>query len=260
MEWACRKNNDGFTNQYSIDIDGMKVLDLREMSVLNWLAVLLEYRTLEVPPGLSRSIDRIKEMFGVDIAGYDIIIGHRADDSYFSFVSDFMNNAIPVSILRRAMELGGFGDQHVVKTRRAYEALEYQGSEYADADEWNGRCSERNRGARSGYYHIRNSYEVMRDDVFLNDLVTGEVAADDPRLSRDGPVRRQAEDSGRIRLRHDRSGHGRRRVRETAVGKQLFLPPGGRMHMGDNRALRVRPHVRAHGNGHGGAPQARIPH
>lgn len=203
MEWACRKNNDGFVNQYAIETDGMKVLDLREMSVLNWLAVLLEFRTLEVPAGLSKSIDRVKEIFGVDISGYDIIIGHRADDSYFSFVSDFMNNAIPVSILRHAMELGGLGDQHVVKTRRAYEALEYRGSEFADADEWNRRCSERNRGARIGYYRIRDAYEVTRDDVFLNDLVTGEVAVDDPRLSRDGPVRCQAEDSGRLRLRHD---------------------------------------------------------
>jgi hypothetical protein len=183
MEWACRKNNDGFTNQYAINTDDMEVLDLREMSVLNWLSVLLEFRTLEVPSGLSRSIDRVREMFGVDIAGYDIVIGHRADDSYFSFVSDFMNNAIPVSILRRAMELGGLGDQYVVKTRRAYEALEYQGSEYADREEWNCRCSERNREARSGYYRIREAYEITRDDVFLSDLVTGEVAADDPRIS-----------------------------------------------------------------------------
>ena len=32
MEWACRKNYDGFTNQYAIDADGMEVLDLRAMA------------------------------------------------------------------------------------------------------------------------------------------------------------------------------------------------------------------------------------
>ena len=260
MEWACRKNSDGFTNQYALDTDGLEVLDLRGMNVLNWLAVLLEFRTLEVPVGLSRSIDRVREMFGMDISGYDIIIGHRADDSYFSFVSDFMNNAIPVSILRQAMELGGLGDQHVVRSRRAFEALEYLGSEQADAYEWSCRCSERNRGARIGYYKIRDEYEVTRDDVFLNDIVTGEVTADDPRISRDGSVRCQAEDSGSFRLCYDRSRHGCRRVREAAFGQLLLVPSGRGVHLGGYRSLRVRPHVRADGGRSGRGPQEGIPH
>lgn len=31
----------------------------------------------------------IREHFLVDISGYDVIIGYRADDSYFAFAQDF---------------------------------------------------------------------------------------------------------------------------------------------------------------------------
>ena len=34
------------------------------------------------------------EKYNIDISEYDLIIGYRADDSYFRFAEDFLNNSI----------------------------------------------------------------------------------------------------------------------------------------------------------------------
>ena len=43
-------------------------------------------------------------------------IGYRADDSYFSFASDFINGAISYRQLCNAMCLGKLGQQFVLKS------------------------------------------------------------------------------------------------------------------------------------------------
>ena len=49
--------------------------------------------------------------YEMDLTGYDIVIGYRADDSYFSFAQDFVTGAIPLSKLQNAMCLGELGEQ-----------------------------------------------------------------------------------------------------------------------------------------------------
>ena len=49
-EWACKQNTDGFVNHYELNTDGLKILDLTDgkHTVLNWIAILLKYRTFEL--------------------------------------------------------------------------------------------------------------------------------------------------------------------------------------------------------------------
>lgn len=49
-EWACKKNTDGFVNVYDFDEDGLKVLNLLSgnHTVLNWIALLLQFRTFKL--------------------------------------------------------------------------------------------------------------------------------------------------------------------------------------------------------------------
>ena len=56
-EWACTEGRDGFVNIYHLDPEGLEVLRLLEPEyhVLNWLAVLLENRTVRLPSGNARS-------------------------------------------------------------------------------------------------------------------------------------------------------------------------------------------------------------
>lgn len=64
------------------------------------------------------------EKYNIDISEYDLIIGYRADDSYFRFAEDFLNNSISVEKLERAMYLGKLREQIVLKSEKAFEQLD----------------------------------------------------------------------------------------------------------------------------------------
>lgn len=109
-EWSCSNNeNNGFANKYSINLSGLKILDLtdKRYSILNWIAILLKFKTFDLSNDISiQAKEYLLKNFYIDVNNYDIVIGFRADDSYFSFARDFVNNTIPVRKLSQAMELG----------------------------------------------------------------------------------------------------------------------------------------------------------
>lgn len=47
----------------------------------------------------------LMEKYNIDISENDLIIGYRADDSYFRFAEDFLNNSISVEKLERAKDI-----------------------------------------------------------------------------------------------------------------------------------------------------------
>ncbi len=55
-EWATSYLNDGYTNCYEMADSDLKVLDLTldEYSFMNWLAILLDNRTLDITSLLAR--------------------------------------------------------------------------------------------------------------------------------------------------------------------------------------------------------------
>ena len=67
----------------------------------------------------------LKEHFLLDISEYDVIIGYRADDSYFSFAQDFVAGVISLQKLSEAMQLGELGEQIVLKSPQAFEKIKY---------------------------------------------------------------------------------------------------------------------------------------
>lgn len=121
-EWGVSKNKDGYANQYTINCDGLSILDLNapEFCILHWLAVLLENRqfTINAPLAL-QARDYILSTFHVNYKDADCIIGYRADDSYFSFAQDFISGAISYRQLNNAMHLGKLGQQFVLKSKTA---------------------------------------------------------------------------------------------------------------------------------------------
>ena len=115
-EWACSAETDGYANKYTLDMSDLAVLSLTggDYNILNWLAILLENRKFRIGGDVARQArDYIFKNFGIDYKSYDVIKGYRADDSYFSFASAFLNNTISLSQLERAMVLGKLGEQVV---------------------------------------------------------------------------------------------------------------------------------------------------
>lgn len=182
-EWACTEGIDGYANQYEIETDGLKILNLSsgEYTVLHWLALLMTYRKLRLStPVMKRGAEWLKEHFLVNIEDYDAIIGYRADDSYFSFARAFVGNEISLGQLSHAMKLGKLGEQFVLKSREAFEAIQFVSYVASDNTIYYARRKARDDAARAAFFA-----ELERDDmdgIYIRDLIRGEVKADDPRL------------------------------------------------------------------------------
>lgn len=180
-EWACTEGVDGYVNCYEINIEKLRVLDLSLYTILHWLALLMDNRRLRLSTPIMRSgSEWLKEHFLIDISGYDIITGYRADDSYFSFARAFMNNEISLKQLSYAMQLGQLGEQVVLKSDLAFEAIRFMSYETVDNTIYYARRKLRDDKAREAY--IR---ELENDDIngiYMRDIVRGEVKPDDPRL------------------------------------------------------------------------------
>jgi hypothetical protein len=59
----------------------------------------------------------------IDISEYDVIIGYRADDSYFSYIREFLDNRMYIETLEQSMKLGDLGIQICIKSKKAYDRL-----------------------------------------------------------------------------------------------------------------------------------------
>ena len=173
-EWACSNNEtNGYANQYEIDLNEYKILDLREekYSILNWMAILLKFRTFDVNTPISvQAKEYILENFYVDVEEYDVIIGYRADDSYFSFAKDFINNTISVKQLAEAMHLGELGIQIVLKSEKAFDTVKFISYELAECKEYYVKRVSRDKKARETYLN-NHRQNLVFDGLFVMDII-----------------------------------------------------------------------------------------
>ena len=184
MEWACAKNTNGYANQYELDMTGLSVLNLNseEYNILNWLALLAAHRTYWEKSSISEQAKKyLKDNFLPDIQKYDIIIGYRADDSYFSFAQDFVANAVSLRQLDNAMHLGRLGEQIVLKSREAFDRMQFIDSIPAQKEEYFARKTLRDKEARRDY---RRSKEQSADvnDIYMLDIMREGIRNGDQRL------------------------------------------------------------------------------
>lgn len=174
-EWASNnKETNGYANKYSIDLEGLKILDLsnEKYSILNWMAILLKFRTFDLSNEMSiKAKEYLLKNFYIDVNDYDIVIGYRADDSYFSFAKDFLNNTISVQKLKKAMELGKLGKQVVIISELAFAELKFEGTEEVESLEYYEKRKSRDIEAKEQYLkNTRNSTSLI-DDIFILDII-----------------------------------------------------------------------------------------
>ena len=183
-EWACAKNTDGYANRYELDMARLSVLNLNspEYSILNWLAVLTHYRSYWQNGSIAEEAKKyLQEHFFIDPEKYDIIIGYRADDSYFSFAQDFVAGTISLRKLSEAMRLGKLGEQIVLKSERAYTQIHFQGADFAEAQRWYDKKSVRDREARRAYRRNKGTADGTAD-LYMLDIMREGITSGDSRL------------------------------------------------------------------------------
>lgn len=172
-EWACSSDSDGYANHYRLDMTGLSVLNLNGpgYNILNWLAILLENRKFNVTEGLpQRARTYLLENFNVDYKEYDVIVGYRANDSYFSYAGDFVNGTLSLSDLSEAMRLGKLGEQVVLKSKKAFEALTFVEAIEASRQEYFAKYKTRDDEARAKYRVIA-SKPMAEDEIYMIDII-----------------------------------------------------------------------------------------
>lgn len=184
-EWACPVKNDGYSNKYRLSLDGMNVMCLTRgrYNILNWLAILLANRKFDInSPVGSSAREFIIDRFMPDVADVDVMIGYRADDSYFSFAEDFVNNTISLRDLNLAMQLGTLGEQVVLLSERAFQQIEFIEYEVADYREYYYKRAERDQNARTAYKSRKKDLKQLAEDIFVLDIIREDMKQDDIRL------------------------------------------------------------------------------
>lgn len=183
-EWGVEIDRNGYANIYQIDDSKLSILDLNSNNycILHWLAILLENREFDIPSPLAlEGKEYILNNFYIDYKEYDVIIGYRADDSYFSFAQDFLNGTISYRQLNNAMHLGNLGQQFVLKSKKAFNEIQYVGNEIALCDEWYAKKENRDKSARRDYFDTEKN-KRQRGDIYITQIMDEEMKVDDLRL------------------------------------------------------------------------------
>ena len=183
-EWAVSRDQNGVANIYEIDCEGLDILDLNDPQycILHWLNILLQNREFDSPSSLAQEAkEYLLKYFHVDYSTKDVITGYRADDSYFSFAQDFINGTISYRQLNNAMHLGKLGQQFVLKSRKAFDRVQFLGTEEALWQEWFAQKMQRDKSARRQYFDKERN-KRQKGDLYILQIMDEEMRPDDPRL------------------------------------------------------------------------------
>ena len=178
-EWSVYrpKSQDGWVHAFEVELDGLRILDFRELGVFAWIAELMKHRDADESAAYRRRAPLFVERHGVkDADDYDVSVGWRANASYFYIVKAFVRGEVDADCLPQLLKLGGFGIQYVIRSARAYERIRplpelRKRVPFAD---YHALYERRDSEAR------RKMYELIADPVFnplnrlFNDLVRGE--------------------------------------------------------------------------------------
>ena len=183
-EWSVDSDRNGFANEYEIETAGLNILNLNgeAFCILHWLTILLKNRRFDIQSVLARDAkEYLLQNFDVSLDGVDIVIGYRADDSYFSFAQDFINGTISYRQLSNAMRLGKLGEQFVLISQKAFDSIQFVKAEPADKSEWYAKKELRDKGARREYFSAERN-KRKRGDLYITAILDEEIMPNDERL------------------------------------------------------------------------------
>ena len=170
--WACKNRDGGYLITYDVDIEKLDVLDLRsatDENVLQWISLLVQHRfSKEEYESNRQSIEWLKGKYTFP-DNADMIIGYRADDSYFAYSRDFVANDLSLEALAQAMRIGKLGLQYVLKSRKAFTCIRMR--KYEKVEHSNEYQIFRNKALQQ-YRALKKEDSI--DNTFIRDLMRKE--------------------------------------------------------------------------------------
>ena len=137
--WAANYANGGYVNTYKIDLSNLRILWLNHSNleeVMTWLALLCAHRIDKETANIAKDeVEFLKKNYLPKINEYDVIVGYRADDSYYVYSKAFLTNELPFELLKEAMELGNLGLQHVLISKKAFDQIIFVKSDHVPHDD-----------------------------------------------------------------------------------------------------------------------------
>lgn len=129
-EWAARRNGHGYINRYIIRDDRLAILDLTKPpydNVLYWVSLLMHNRELssDLKDNYPRELKYLEEKYLIDVSRFDVVIGYRADDSYFRFPEAFVRSEITFESLNKILQAGDLRKQYVLISKRAHGLIHF---------------------------------------------------------------------------------------------------------------------------------------
>ena len=173
-QWAAKRTGHGYINKYRIRDDRLNILDLTKPpfnDVLYWVALLMHNRELsdDLRNNYPRELKYLENKYLIDVKEYDIVIGYRADDSYFRFPEAFVRSEITLESLNKIFQAGELGKQYVLISERAFHLihfLEYEEVFEKSRDDYYKRKSE----ADKVFTNLLNSDRYSKG-IRLRDLI-----------------------------------------------------------------------------------------
>ena len=128
-EWAAVNGTDAaYVNKYTINAEGLKVVDLDEYGTLSWIAEIVSNRGARGEAAMILGSKLVKK-YKVDLSDADIVIGYRADDSYSDIIDAFLQNQLNIDEVDRLFRKGDLGKQCFIKSETAFNRLQFEGAE-----------------------------------------------------------------------------------------------------------------------------------
>ena len=129
-EWAAKRSGKGYINKYILRDDRLKILDLTKPpfnDVLYWVSLLMHNRELSssLKNNFPRELKYLDDKYLLNVNDYDIVIGYRADDSYFHFPEAFVRSEITLESLNSIFTAGDLGKQYVLISERAFKLIKF---------------------------------------------------------------------------------------------------------------------------------------
>lgn len=183
-EWSVDSDRNGYANRYEIETDGLNILNLNSENycILHWLTLLLKNRQFDIQSALAADAkEYLIKNFDVSLDGVDVVIGYRADDSYFSFAQDFINGTISYRQLNNAMYLGKLGEQFVLISHKSFDRIQFLDAEFSNKSEWFAKKEIRDKTARKEYFSAERN-KRQRGDLYITAILDEEMKPGDERL------------------------------------------------------------------------------
>ena len=161
-EWAAKRTGHGYINKYIIRDDRLKILDLTKPpfnDVLFWTALLMHNRELsdDLRNNYPLELKYLEKNYLINVKEYDVVIGYRADDSYFHFPEAFVRSEITLESVNKIFHAGELGKQYVIISQRAFNLLKFV--DYEEAFEQ----------SREDYYKRKRGADKVFTDLLAAD-------------------------------------------------------------------------------------------